>query len=47
MAEINLIEINEMAKRAPIELVRSAEERYYALVGELARKVKENSNRIN
>ena len=42
MAEINLIEINEMARSAPLELVGSAEERYHSLVGELARRVKQS-----
>ena len=42
MAEMNLSYINDLAKRAPQELVRAAEERYHALVGGLAERVKKN-----
>ena len=42
MAEMNLEDINRMAKESPLELVRISEQRYRSLVSDLATRVKKN-----
>lgn len=42
MSEMNLEDINRMAKESPLELVRTSEQRYRSLVSNLASRVKKN-----
>ena len=42
MSEINLEDINRMAKESPLELVRVSEQRYHSLVSGLATRVKKD-----
>ncbi len=42
MAEMNLEDINRMAKESPLELVRISEQRYHSLVSDIATRVKKN-----
>ena len=44
MAEMNLQDINKMAKYSARELVRASEERYHTLISDVAARVKKNDN---